>query len=219
MRMMRAWSAAMLIASAPAAMAGDKSGEYAVGTLYHDSVALPNFTVPLPEGAWKLTTSRDATNDTGMHFLVLYFFNTTPLNNPNRTLFISVNVDLPLRGRLGWTTPAECFRKDLYKVVLASDMPNDQACWWVTHLVFKPETKAPPVLIQQGIHLANQNNSIFYVVTVDPAAGLRPSQYSSWAESPFHKDKLATDPARASYMEEQAKQTEKLYQFLREKFF
>lgn len=128
---------------------------------------------------------------------------------------ISVSIDVADNFAGGWSRESECQRNDIHAVQIYSDVPTDQRCWAINHLVMTRGANAsefinnyyaaaaaaggmPPTMLR--VVARRSDNLHFTTVRYHfvPDASRFPPATQSWRESPWHRDRLDGD--RAAYI-------------------
>lgn len=220
-------SAALPPAVAPAAAFPVGVFGAPVGTEYHDGVNLGTMQLPLLEGTWVLAGK--GTRGDSEHAASL-------VRIENGRLWGIIRVWTAARpSSQGFGMFRPCGRTDLLFVAVASNIDHaDQDCWALNHYDMRHARAtstqqhmldsyafldnrgvAVPDMMIVGIHrIATPTNFVTVWYQVNPEiAGFPPSSAASWEASEWHRDRLAVDPKRVSYVES-FKQTHTRYQEL-----
>jgi len=108
-----------------------------------------------------------------------------------------------------------CDRTDYLAVDVSSNEPSAaQRCWWVNHAVglwrdqtaFRVARDAsrslvmPDAMISVSFHEAGPKGAITVHYYFDPTQRGIDTPLTSWSDSPWHRDRVAADPARKDYI-------------------
>lgn len=219
--------AALLSAAAlPAAAQTTAVQDFRVDQSFSGILAIAGKQVPLPEGEWRLAGYKRMTVEAGrinfgaygvIHNLVL--FRSTG-RNVDAVLDLNVNA-LPVTD--GWGVSRECGREDVYATITRYKSGWDASCIFMLHSQTAAADKAspawtdatayartksltlPPSWITAGFRTASRSDVVDARFSFNPATRGLPVSNGAWDQSPWHKTKFESDPAKVAFVAELAR--------------
>jgi len=182
--------------------------------------------VPLPEGDWRLAGYKRMTVEGSrfnfgaygvIHNLVLF---RTSGRNVDAVLDLNVNA-IPVTD--GWGVSKECSREDLYAVISRYKSGWDASCIFILHTQTPAADKAspawsdatayartknlnlPPSWVTAGFRMASRSDVVDARFSFNPATRGLQATNGAWDQSPWHKSKFESDPAKVAFVSELAR--------------
>jgi hypothetical protein len=189
-----------------AVAAGSSSGGLAS---VENEVVVAGRRVPLPEGQWsELARFKDPRGVREVAIL-------GRVRSSRLVELVGIDAD----NAASYPRNASCDRTDYLAIDVTSNEPSGaQRCWWVNHAVglwrdqnaFRLARNAarsvasvmPDVMINVSVHEADKSGSVTAHYYFDPAEKGIATPLTSWADSPWQRDHVASDPARKNYVDE-----------------
>jgi len=209
------------IGAAPAAAQGLGSDEFKVDQRLSGVFTIAGKQVPLPTGDWRVAGYRKNTVDTGLinygaygviHNLVLF---KTSGGTVDALLDLNVNA-LPVND--GWGVSKDCDRQDFYATIGRYKSGWDASCLFLYHnqtaaadktsrawgdaLNYARDKKLalPQSWVTAGFRVATRADVIDARFSFNPETrGLKASN-GAWDQSPWHKSKFESDPAKVAFV-------------------
>jgi hypothetical protein len=202
-----------------------------IGTEYHDALTVGSVRLPLPEGVWVLAGKGGPSSE--------YALSLVRIENGRLAGILRVwTAARPVSN--GYTSFATCNRKDTVFAAVQSNVDRgDQDCWVINHydMQHARSTSTQQNMLDSyafldnrgivvpgnmivGIHrIATPTNFITIWYHVNPElAGFAAPASSVWDQSDWHRDRLALDPKRVSYIEAFKQQQAQYHDLLRRGF-
>lgn len=175
----------------------------------------------MPEGQWKIVADEIYLASSSKDYregLVL-------VKSQDRTLveaiFVRTNAEAGVRpGWTGYKLHDDCTRKDLHVVkVHVLEKQGNQDCWTINHVTTDVSSDSqllaklreylrvnaipmPRTFIRVDFHMATSDRFLLVRHYFNPEAeGFSPSRETRWLNNDWHKNRIASDPKKVSYIE------------------
>jgi hypothetical protein len=200
--------------------------EPVAGAWCRDHVIIANTLVSLPPGEWQ----------------VVDYVNLHSVDSNNALLSLAQREQDVLSAlyavRVETLNSAKGFARNLscdgtssyFNHSVANTPQGDQLCYWIEHLdapwqqpffeltasrLKSMGINIPADAINTGFHKADKNSAITTYLFSNPESIGIMTQPTTWATSPWHKDRIDKDPRRKAFMTEQQQRADTWFQFFR----